>query len=535
MLKFAVFDDDGPAKNWSLGHAYLVGKDDLGVGGDVSFEPGLIVCRKPGGESVALGLQFDTGPTGVLTLQTCLLPERDRPYLLDLELARHRIMLLLNKIEEYGLSDLGGDHPVMAGLDRARELFTGALVEGAENGGGVSTGQYSAGQAALARQALAEAIDASERLALLSAERQLSARKRPEKSESEAAGAAGTALGVTVHNDLFSEALQRSIPGVFDFVNSAMRWSEIEKDEGKFSFVATDRWIEWAVRTARLPVTAGPLVELTPRGAPAWLHVWEHDYDALKQFAYEHVKRVVTRYRRAVARWTVVSGINLGDGFSLGLEQMLDLTRLCVLLVRKLQPAAKVVVEIAQPWGEHTTPNPRSVPPLLFAQLVLDAGIAVDAFGLRIQCGEAAPGRTARDLMAFSSLLDAFEQFQKPLHVTALGAPSEMLRTSGAGEGGAGSFPGFWRKPWSPEVQAEWMVRAAAIALSKPSVRSVCTQCLWDSSDGTEMPAGGIVSTDGVPKPAVAKLKELQGVIRGRKPAQALLAPVFCQEPAAVR
>src|SRR5262245_43647434 len=82
MLRFAVFDNDGPPSRWPLINAHILGPDDQPVRGDVAFEAGHIVCRKGGNDAACLALQWDAGPCGVLMLQTCLLPERRQPYLL---------------------------------------------------------------------------------------------------------------------------------------------------------------------------------------------------------------------------------------------------------------------------------------------------------------------------------------------------------------------------------------------------------------------------------------------------------------------
>src|SRR4051794_16524602 len=113
MLRFAVFDQHGPAGTWPLVNAHLIGADDLAQRGDISFEDGQIICRKRGAEAVGISLLFDASPMGSLMLQTCLLPDRERPYLLSVELARHRIKMFIAKSEEWQMFDLSADHPAM--------------------------------------------------------------------------------------------------------------------------------------------------------------------------------------------------------------------------------------------------------------------------------------------------------------------------------------------------------------------------------------------------------------------------------------
>lgn len=479
--------DAGPGGR-ALRGAYVIGKEELPVPGLIALDNGTIVCRKSITGSAAMALQVDCAGAGLLNLRTCLLPDRDKPYQLELELARRRIMLLLNMIEEWGWSDLPADDPVMVGLNKARELFTASLTH--------------ANAPDSARESLLAALDAGEQLAVREARRALRERLKDPGNR--------PLVGVALHSDQFAEPLQKVVAGSVDFVHVPLRWSRIEPDEGRYDFSKKDRWVAWAVKTGKLPVSAGPVIDLSPRACPAWLHVWNHDYETMREFAYEHAKRVVTRYRRTVNRWVIAGSINVNNGFTLSIEQMVDLTRVAVLTVRKLQPSAQVFIEISEPFGEHASGNPQSVAPLLFAELVLGSGVQTDGFALRVQMGGPGGGREARDMLELSHLLDTYAEFDKPIHISALGCPS--------GPVGNGEDPGHWRSAWSPEVQVSWMEHAMLIALSKPLVKSVCWQSLFDTPDGPEMPLGGLITTDGRAKPALKRLGEITLGLRAGKP-----------------
>ncbi len=521
MLRFAVFDDFGPAKSWELRHARLIGKEGVNLPGEIRFADGMLECRKEIAEAVALELQYDTGDAGLLTLQTTLLPEGERPWLLDLELARHRIMVIIEKLEDWGLAvSLAADDPILVEFNQARDLFTDALVEP-----DAPFGHFTARQATTARQSLLHAIAASEALARRQARRQLLERlTQPGVDAAEAdpvdpdaqptadgvrLGPGVPQLGCVIHNERFAPPLQKIVAQTFDVVTSPMRWADIESEEGKYDFRATDRWIEWTVRSAQRQVMGGPLVDFAPGSVPEWLLIWEHDYDTLREFAFEHVSRVVKRYRRAIARWTIVSAPSLDGVMSLSLDQWIDLTRLTALAVRKTAPHARVVVEIRHPFGERPTGDRDGVPPMLYAEMLLHSGVQVDGFGLRLLMGDTAPGRSCRDMMQLSDVLDQYARLERAMHVTALGAPSESI---------AGDAPGYWRARWSGEQQAAWLGDATLIALSKPFVRSVAWQCLWDTSR-PEMPGGGLITGDGRGKPALRRIADVSSALRaGRVP-----------------
>ncbi len=512
MLRFAVLDDRGPVADYPLRHAHLLGADDVAIPGDINFADGLVHCVKKNADAAGLALLYDAGDCGQLVLRTCLLPQRLRPYLLSLELARHRIMLFLNKLEEWFLCDLPPDEPAMKLFEQARAKFTAALA--AERADDHS---FTPEEDRLAREALCLAIQASERLALLATDILLAHRIHTAQ-QAAGNGPVNLMIGCDVRRDQTSEGLQKVVADHFDFMTSPMRWPVLEPDEGDYSWGKTDKWVEWAVRTARMPVHAGPIVDLRPGRSPEWLQIWANDYDTLREVVFQHLKKVVTRYHKAVARWTVASGLHLNADYKLNLEQIMDLSRVCVMLVRKMLPNAKIQIEIDQPFGEHYGCDPVSLPPLIYAEMLTQQGVAIDAIALRIQMGDAREGRATRDLMALSALLDAYSVFDKPLVITALGAPSEPIHPAQ----GDGRFePGRWRAAWSPESQAEWLRNALAVCLAKPYVHSVAWHELYDSPDASalcEMPHGGLITSAGKAKPALRQLSKSTRLAQFKRP-----------------
>ena len=578
-LSFAVFAPDGtPAQSFRLRHAHLFGTDDIPAQAEISYENGIIKGSKSGPEAAGLCLQIEVpaplpidhaaagvpglpgklpaakGSLGLLMLQTCLLPPRDEPYILGLELARHRIMLFLNKLEEWALFDLPAEHPVMAQFEAARLRFSAALVASRDG----SAGDPRAKADRLAWQALALALDASERLALVHAERQIPLRLSGGlyaatlqrftalTGETPPAGAAvvlpgqGTAvvsglpqLGCAINPQTFAEPLQKVVSACCDFVTMPVRWNDLEPTEGKYNFASTDRWIEWAVRTAKLPLVAGPLLDLRACSVPEWLYIWENDYETLRDLVVEHIQQVVTRYRRTIARWTVAGGLNVNANLKLSYEQILDLTKICAMLVRKIHPAARIQLEVQQPFGEYFALDRKSLPPTFYAETALSAGLGLDAIGLRIHLGAPQPGTAMRDLAALSALLDRFSALEKPLAITAVGVPStalaaspdEPVKINADGDddddtptrAGPPAEAGYWRAPFTDQHQADWLHAALSVILSKPAVQSICWQDLADtmpSARTPEMFTGGLVAPSGQPKAAAHRLALLRQAVR---------------------
>jgi GH35 family endo-1,4-beta-xylanase len=260
--------------------------------------------------------------------------------------------------------------------------------------------------------------------------------------------------------------------------------------------------MDWATRAGK-PVVAGPLLDFSARAMPDWMHVWRNDYDTTRDLAYDHLERVVTRYRSAVGIWNIASGLNTCENMLLTPEQMLDLVRMASLLVKQSHRGAKVMVELAEPWGEHCAFKRESMHPLAFVERLVQEGIRIDAVGVQILMGQAAFGRSTRDLMQISMMLDRFFLLERPVIISTLGAPSHRVDARG----------GVWHEEWSAEHQAKWISRVFAVALSKPFVESIFWTDLFDHQQ-SELPTAGLISDSGQPKPALQKLVSLRRHLR---------------------
>lgn len=500
MLKFQVFDSDIPEADWSLRQAHLVGADDIGIRGKVSFANGVIECEKKSVGASALVIQVTLPDVGELVMQTCLLPEREEPYLLSLELARHRLMKCISKQEDWDMLDLPADHPAGGRIAKARQKFIAAL-------GAV---ERPAEADAMAIESLAASVDASEELALSNAEEQL--------EESRLSGTlANNKFGVGIWLDQNTEQAGKALTTHFDYLSVPMRWRQLEPAEQEYNWDMLDGWCEWAFKK-RLPIVAGPVVSFTPDVVPDWLYIWEHDYETVRDLLYEHVERVVTRYRKVVSLWNVISGIHVNNHFSFNFEQLMDLTRMAIGLTKKIHPSAKTLIEITHPFGEYYAFNQRSIPPIMYAEMVLQAGVQFDGFGLKLVLGRPEEGHFMRDLMQVSSLLDRYVGLGKPLHITATAVPSAPVPAAVDPKAGADVAPmsgGYWRKPWSPSVQGHWLEAFYHMAMSKPNVESIAWLDLADHKS-SELPVGGLYQDDFKPKPALRRMVALRQSLHGK-------------------
>ena len=500
MLKFLVYDNGQPAQDWPLRNSYLLGSDGNAMRGDVWVEPGMILCNKREAGSVALALQHPLGEMGEMTVRTCLLPERDEPYLLTLELARHRLMTRYAKLEEWALFDLPPDHPVSQRVERSRALFIEALCFQRDD---------PARSWQVAQECTVCAIDGAEELALAHSELLLNRRK-------ETNALPRFPLGCSVRLSQRHERLMQAVSANFDFLQLPLPWKQLSPEEHEYRWDAADAWVDWASRH-RVPIVAGPLVSFDPANLPDWIYIWEHDYDTVRDLIYEHIERVVRRYRSNITAWNAVSGLHVNSHFSFNFEQLMDITRTVTMLIKKVQPSGKVMIELRQPFGEYYATNPRSIPPMMYADLIVQSAIQFDAFGLRLPVGQAQPGEYARDLMQVSALLDDYAGFNKPIYLS-VAAPSEPVTQAmlpqPESDQPLDANSGIWRGPWSQDVQALWLEAVCQIAISKPMTEAVVWANLMDHPR-MELPLSGLLNESMEPKAAFRRAQTVRRNLLG--------------------
>ncbi|RJP31740.1 MAG: hypothetical protein C4547_15190 [Phycisphaerales bacterium] len=486
-LSFSVFTNGKPAESLDLAGAYMVGGDDVALRAELSFKSGVITCRKRAAGPAGLALLWPVGPDRKVMLETARLIESDRPYVLQIEILRGRLTRISQKLEEWGFYE-AADGGFIDRFNRVRDALIRALQA-----------DTPAQSAAIADEALVECIQMSEDLAVHHGQVLLERRL--------AGGMGRRVLGCGVDADQADETYRRRLAAAFDFAIVPCSWRAVEPAEQKFDWKPIDAWVEWLARK-HMPIKATPLLSFAEHQLPDWIYIWEHDFETLRDLAHAHVKRVVSRYAQYVHYWDVACGLHADNALSFTFDQLIELTRMSAALVKQVAPRATSIVDIVAPWGEYYARNPRSIPPMLYAEMVAQSGVSVDAFGVQFQFGPDVDGMYVRDLFQVSTLLDRLgAMLSKPIHVTAVQVPSESRAAPDDAWGGQHDprAGGAWRGPWSDASQAEWAEAFMRIALSKPFVETVAWARLADAP-GHRVPFGGLLRRDQSPKPAYDRI-----------------------------
>lgn len=498
MLSFSVYSNGRPVDAIDLAGAYVVGSDDVPLRADINLKNGVIACQKRAAGPAGLALPFDIPGFGRILLETIRVQERERPYILQVELARGRLMRLLSKMEDWGLADYAPAVAILAKVEAGRDALIRALQAG--------TPAESAG---LAEESLRITVPASEELAQLHAELFLSRRKQTGAMPKRA-------LGCSIGLEKPNELNRKQVVGGCDFVNVPIVWRDIEPTEQNFNWKSLDAWVDVLMKQ-RIPMRGLSLLSFHETNIPDWLRTWENDFDTIRDLAFEHVRRVLSRYGQYITSWSVVSGLHASNAFSFNFEQLMELTRMATALTKQLAPRAVALLDLTSPWGEYYARNQRTIPPLLFAEAAGQGGVNFDGFGLQLRFGPGVDGMYVRDMFQISSMLDQFAKVNKPLHITAVQVPSgTAVAPSGDAKRPAPAINGgTWREPWSETVQATWLRRFAEIALSKPFVESVSWGGLWDTPQSL-VANGGLLRADFAAKAGFVEFTDLRAELSGK-------------------
>jgi GH35 family endo-1,4-beta-xylanase len=492
-MKFQVYKDGQVVDKFTLCGAYLFGTDGIGIRRtQIAFRNGLIECKKPSLETGGLALLWGIDGFGKVLLSTTCLPERERPYNLNVEMARARLMQIINKREDWLFFDALEELKDIS--DEAQQLFIQAIQN-------ISDGPLAS---RLADESLRKAVVFSEMLAVKQAESAFNVRS---KSHGFGRGCLGCKVDARqIENPAYVERLLE----LFGSVIVPINWGQIETQKGTYDFSMVDACLE-VLGAKKLAISAGPLLCFSKKYLPKWLLRSSAGFEKIRETAYEFIVKIVARYSGVIRGWCVVSGLNVFNHFGFKFEQTLEMTRAANMAVKAASDRTLKIIEINNLWGEYYAAVPNTIPPLVYMDMVVQSGINFDGFGLQMHLGKNQSGMHIRDMMQVSAILDTFSPIGKPLYITDAAVPSQM------GEGPYdGKVAGVWHDEWNELRQAQWIEQFYKIALSKSFVDSVIYSSLADAEDNT-IASSGLLTDQFKPKESFRTLKRLHDSIFGRQ------------------
>jgi hypothetical protein len=486
LMRLTVHDRDRIPPG-GLGQVYMCGQDELPWYGRAYMSGAQLIVERAENDSGCAWVPWRINGRGVLLLGTSTLMERERPYRLEVELARGTINRLRNQIAHWEMLGLVVPDDLRQEVLAATRHFSRA-----------ATNHDPDPSAEDAEKALVAAVDAMDRSAAIYSQQAIEIRRAQSKKLT-------TWFGVHLGDAMPAVGVARQLLPSFNMISVPLSWRSIEASEGRRNWKQADAQIEWG-KTAGMKIMGGPLLELDDRGVPDWTYLWEGDFDSLLGFMLDHVTSVVKRYRGKVHLWQVVARMSHGRVLALTEDQRLQIAAQAITRVRELDPTTPLIASFDQPWAEYLATEQLDLAPLHFADALVRADLGLSGLGVEITVGYH-PGATPhRSPFSYSRLIDTWGLLELPLLVTLtlpsspekdpLANPKIQVLSNDADD-------------VTPATQAAWIERHVPLLLAKAPVQVILWNQLSDASPHV-YPHGGVFDAQDKPKPALESLRKIR-------------------------
>lgn len=465
------------------------GPDNMPWPARVKAEADRLTLTRDVDESGYLLAPWPIDGVGLVVCSSGTLMERSNPYNLVVELARGKVNQVRNQLAEWRAG----------GLQVSPELERAIIEAGLAFGRAVVTGSPGEETGLLAQAALGKGSLAGHQLVRAYNDQVFGIRHQRQPR-------LDTSLVCRLGSKVPVPPLDGSLVKAFNTVGVPMAWNLIESEEATFRWDEQDALVQWA-QSKGLNLTAGPLIDFSSAQLPAWLWLWENDLPSMATFMCKFVEAAVRRYRQKIRRWQLTAATNYANVLHLSEDELLGLTYRLAEAARQVDPSIELVVGVSQPWGEYMGLEDRTHSPFIFADTLIRSGLNLTILDVELVMGVNARGSYCRDVLDASRMLDLYALLGVPLRVT-MGYPSADKPDQDADpELAIGA--GHWHGGFTPEIQAEWAIQFASLALCKPFVQSV-QWCHFADAEPHQFPHCGLIDAKNQPKPALARLRELR-------------------------
>lgn len=287
-------------------------------------------------------------------------------------------------------------------------------------------------------------------------------------------------------------------------------WYELfEPAEGKHRFGIKDDIVDWLVEN-EITIEGRPLFWFHGDVTPDWLK--KKSLDELKSYVDRHTEALVGHYGDKITHWEVVNEYHdWANVHNHSPEQITEITRQACEKTHEVNSKIVRIINNCCPFGAYASyrynsegPADRALrTPHQFMRDIVDAGVPFEIVGVQMYFPE-------RDLQQIVRLIERFEEFGKPVHITEIGASSGP--TTGSIRLGRDRVQDHlydWHRPWDEELQADWLEQVYTLFYSKPWIEAINW---YDFADfRTFIPNGGLVREDVSPKLSYDRLRNLLG------------------------
>lgn len=486
QMRFRLLDP-GRLPPGGLDRIYVAGGEEIPWRTKARLEGELLIVERANNDSGCVSVPWMVDGQGELVLATATLMERERPYLLEVELARGLIHRVRNRLFVWQWLGMHTPDLLLEQLSDATCLFSRAAT--------ARDDLPLAGEKANA--AIALALATSEELVASYAKQAINSRQQQTP--------VSTLMGFNLGPKLPSVEMRRQLVDACNIVQLPISWRAIEQSEGKRNWKQTDEQLAWSQKSG-LKVAAGPLLQLDDRGIPDWMVLWDGEFENLMHVLLDHVRAVVSRYAGRVHLWHVASRVNTGKLLSLEEEQRLNLVAHALDLVRRLDPRTPTVVSFDMPWSEYLAQQADELSPIHYADALVRADLGISGFGLEINAGFTPGGSLHRPTFEWGRLLDQWSMWGLPLMVTLSTASSTAHDPKARKTIEAQLAPGV---SGDVDPQRHWAAGILPLLLARSAVQVVMWSQLTDA-EPHEFPQAGLFDAQQKPKPTLGLMRDLR-------------------------
>jgi hypothetical protein len=466
--------------------SFATGYDMAPTPGHVAVEDNRLVISRTVSDSGYLLIPWPVGQFGTVVNSTTTLRESDEPYRLIVELARGKLNQVRSQTAEW--EGIGLHLP---------DGFDNSLIDATRQFSRALLGPAAPESDSLAARVLERAFVLGDTLT-----REFIAQMFDTRHHEE--GMLDTRLAARSIRG--PGALENEYNRTFNAAQVSLRWCDLEPEESHYVWTELDGAIG-AAKAADLPITCGPIIDLAAGHLPKWAGEWKGDLPTLAAFMCDFLETVITRYKSDIRRWVICSGFNQTDALGLDDDSRLRLAFRLFEAAAQIDPNLELILSVAQPWGDYLVNESQTISPLTFPDDLIRAGLQVAAVEIEIRPGVSPRGSLPRDLLDSFRMMNMYGLLGVPLEV--------LLSMPSSGELDPMSMPNqsiwtpAWQKSPTPEGQAEWGASFAALALCTPHVQAV-TWDHWSDAEPHLIPCGGLIDTNGHPKPLLSRLRTLR-------------------------
>ncbi len=423
---------------------------------------------------------------------------------LNYEIARSRVLRNRRRLL---LHSQNGWKPTRE-ADAIIQISEGYLEDASRAGDDFSRGGF-------AQSALLHAMRASEMLELEKAQDEIARRGYRQ----------GFYLGCDARGffEMQEDMFLEKFAALFNYATITHVWKthremeDFEPEEGKLQFEARDL-LHRKLRARNITVEGRPLFWFHKWVTPDWVR--RKTYDQLLQYVEQTTRNVVGHYGVGMYAWEIVNELHdWANECQLTPEQTVELTKFACEVARDTAPNVHRLVNNCCPFAEYVqlkewSGQParyRQRTPWQFTRDLVDAGVDFTLIGQQMYF----PYRDFQDIVI---LLERFETFGKPVHLSEVGAPGGPTeRSVKLGTVGFPKEPFIWHRPWDEELQADWLEGVYTLAYSKRFIEGAHWFDFVDPYYFIEN--GGLLrSSEGQTKAAYDRLARLEETWRALPP-----------------